>query len=242
MAYSSVADAARLILQLGVGTEMAKMDIASAFRLIPVHPDDRHLLGMKWKEQVYIDMQLPFGLRSAPVLFNGYADALKWVIRSAGVPYILHYLDDFLVLGPPRSGVCRDALGHMLTTCQSLGVPLAEDKVAGPATSLVFLGIELDSVCMEAKLPKEKLTRLCQELQQWAIRKCCKRKELEHLLGVLNFACTVLPSGRSFLRRMFSLLHSSKDPNRFLRLNAEFRSDLAWWLAFASRWNGISFL
>ena len=91
MAYSSVTDAARLILQLGVGTEMAKMDIASAFRLIPVHPDDRHLLGMKWKEQVYIDMQLPFGLRSAPVLFNGYADALEWVICSAGVPYILHY-------------------------------------------------------------------------------------------------------------------------------------------------------
>lgn len=41
---------------------------------------------------------------------------------------------------------------------------------------------------------------------------------------------------------MFSLLHSSRDPNRFLRLNAEFRSDLAWWLTFASRWNGISFL
>ena len=78
-----------------MGTEMAKMNIAGAFRLIPVHPDDRHLLGMKWKDQVYIDMQLPFGLRSAPVLFNGYADALKRVIHFAGVPYILQYLDDF---------------------------------------------------------------------------------------------------------------------------------------------------
>ena len=44
------------------------------------------------------------------------------------------------------------------------------------------------------------------------------------------------------MRRMFTLLHSSSDPNRFLRLNAEFRSDLAWWLAFASSWNGVSFL
>ncbi len=44
--------AARIILQLGQGTEMAKIDIASAFRLIPVHPDDRYPLGMKWNDQV----------------------------------------------------------------------------------------------------------------------------------------------------------------------------------------------
>ena len=97
---------ARIILQLCQGTEMAKIDIASAFRLIPVHPDGRYLLGMKWNDQVYIDRQLPFGLRSAPLLFNGYADALEWIIQASGVHHILHYLDDFLVLGPPRSGVC----------------------------------------------------------------------------------------------------------------------------------------
>ena len=44
------------------------------------------------------------------------------------------------------------------------------------------------------------------------------------------------------MRRMFTLLHKSSDPNCFLRLYAEFRSDLAWWLAFASSWNGVSFL
>ena len=96
MAYSSIHDAARMVLHLGTGTEMAKIDIASAFRLIPVHPDDRYLLGMKWNNQVFIDQQLPFGLRSAPVLFNGYADALEWLIRASAVSHILHYLDDFL--------------------------------------------------------------------------------------------------------------------------------------------------
>ena len=83
-------------------------------------------------------------------LFNGYADALEWIIRSSGVDHILHYLDDFLVLGPPGSGVCQAALDRMLSICQSLGVPLATDKIAGPSTSLVFLGLELDSVHMEA--------------------------------------------------------------------------------------------
>ena len=242
MAYSSIHDATRMVLHLGTGTEMAKIDIASAFRLIPVHPDDRYLLGTKWNNQVFIDQQLPFGLRSAPVLFNGYADALEWIIRASGVSHILHYLDDFLVLGPPGSGMCKAALDNMLSTCQSLGVPLAKDKIEGPTTSLVFLGIELDTVLMEARLPADKLQRLCLELQEWAARKCCRRKELKHLLGVLNFACTVIPSGRSFLRRMFTLLHTVRGPNRFIRLNADFRSDLAWWIAFTRNWNGISFL
>ena len=61
MAYSSIHDAARMVLHLGMGTEMAKIDIASAFRLIPVHPDNCYLLGMKWNNQVFIDQQLPFG-------------------------------------------------------------------------------------------------------------------------------------------------------------------------------------
>ncbi len=36
-----------------------------AFRIVPVHPDDRHLLGMQWRGRTYVDKVLPFGLRSA---------------------------------------------------------------------------------------------------------------------------------------------------------------------------------
>ena len=47
---------------------MAKLDIKQAYRNIPVHPKDRHLLGMLWKGEVFVDMVLPFRLRSAPLL------------------------------------------------------------------------------------------------------------------------------------------------------------------------------
>ena len=85
MIYSSIDDAARLILASGKGALLAKIDIASAFRIIPVHPSDCHLLGMLWKGVVFIDKQLPFGLRSAPLIFNAYADALEWILRDLGV-------------------------------------------------------------------------------------------------------------------------------------------------------------
>ena len=48
--YASVDDAVRCILSLGVGALLAKFDMASAYRTVPVHPVDRMLLGMRWRE------------------------------------------------------------------------------------------------------------------------------------------------------------------------------------------------
>ena len=84
LSYISVDDAARAILKKGPGALMAKVDIKSAFRIVPIHPEDRWLLGMKWGGKLFIDTVLPFGLRSAPKLFNTLADAIEWVVRHEG--------------------------------------------------------------------------------------------------------------------------------------------------------------
>lgn len=55
---------------------LVKVDIAHAFR-IPVHADDHHLLGMRWNDEIFIDLTLPFGLRSSPKIFTTVADALE---------------------------------------------------------------------------------------------------------------------------------------------------------------------
>ena len=76
--YTMVDEVAVLVAWTGRGALLAKVDIESANRLIPVHPQDRHLLAVKWEDQVYVDPMLPFGLRSAPKIFNAVADALIW--------------------------------------------------------------------------------------------------------------------------------------------------------------------
>ena len=103
MTYVRVDDAINQLVASGPGSLMAKIDIRNAFRLI-------HLLAMQWKGQVFVDSCLPFGLRSAPKLFNILADLLEWVAKDQGVTNLLHYLDDFFMLGPPDSFVC----GHNL--------------------------------------------------------------------------------------------------------------------------------
>ena len=157
MAYTSVDVAVRTILELGPQAEIAKFDIESAYRLIPVHPEDRPLLGMRWKEQLYVDTALPFGLRSAPKIFSAVADALQWIFESKGVRRVRHYLDDYILFGAPNSMECREALDLALQLCRQLGVPIAAHKTEGPGTVLIFLGIELDTTAMEIRLPKEKL-------------------------------------------------------------------------------------
>ena len=47
---------------------------------------------------------LPFGLRSAPKIFNAVADALNWCLQRAGICFLQHYLDDFIIVAPPNSG------------------------------------------------------------------------------------------------------------------------------------------
>ena len=176
---------------------------------------------------------LPFGLHSAPKLFNAVADALEWCIRQAGVSYIFHYLDDFIVLGLPCSPQCPDDLSTLKPVCGSLGVPLAVNKEAGPTTCLTFLGIEIDSVTAQLRLPSDKLQRLLSILALWGDKKVCLRRELESLIGSLNHTCKVVRPGRTFLRRIIDLLSATEpsyghsSTNHHIRLNREFRADLA---------------
>ena len=112
--YISVEEVARLAVALGWGSLIPKIGIKSAYRLVPVAPCDRHLLGMKWKGNIYVDGMLPFGLRSAPKIFTALADALEWCIAKKGVEFIYHYLNDFVVQGPrPDSEQCDQNL-HIL--------------------------------------------------------------------------------------------------------------------------------
>ena len=113
---------------------IAKLDIKSAYRIVPVHPDDRLLLGMRWKGKLYVNTAFPFSLRSAPKLFNAVADALAWVMGQVGGATPLHYPDDFLFLGRPGSGQCKVALEQALQVCGDLGIPISEEKLEGPDT------------------------------------------------------------------------------------------------------------
>lgn len=106
-------------------------------------------------------------------------------------------------------------------------------------TKAEFLGYELDTISMQARLPDDKLRRAQQLLQQFKLKKSCSRKELESLTGFLLFAAKVVVPGRSFLRRLYDALDKN---NNFIHISQPIRDDLTWWHEFLPSWNGISLL
>ena len=113
LSYVSIDDITHCILDCGRGALLAKMDVKEAFHNIPIHPDDRLLLAMGWNNKMFVDKCLPFGLRSAPIIFSAVADALQWIIQQKGVNYLFHYTDNFITVGRPGSGECSDNLAIM---------------------------------------------------------------------------------------------------------------------------------
>ena len=80
--------AVQMVLRLSRGSQLIKIDLKNAYRIVPIHPDDQHLLAISWNGGTYIDRALPFGLRSAPKIFTAVADAIAWALHCAGVEYI----------------------------------------------------------------------------------------------------------------------------------------------------------
>ena len=106
--YTSVDEACKRVVARGQGTVLAKFDVEGAFHTVPVHPDDKQLLGMSWEGQVYVDKVLPFRLRSASKVYNAVADALLWILgRSDGVDaWVIFYSSEPLT-PISVSGHCR---------------------------------------------------------------------------------------------------------------------------------------
>ena len=188
LTYISVDSVTKIVAGLGRGTMLGKMDIKSAYRIIPVRPVDRLLLGMSWQGSVFVDTKLPFGLRSAPLIFTAIADALEWIVKLQGVKYLFHYLDDFITCGSPGITECATNMQKLIDCCSELGIPISTEKTEGPAICITFLGIEMDTQAMELRLPARKLTKVRQTVLEWLDRKAAKRRELESLIGILQHA------------------------------------------------------
>ena len=140
---------------------------------------------------LYVDSTLSLGLRSAPKIFTGKADEVEWIAKREGVESVLHYLNDYLVVGHPDSPE-RDHFVHMLTSLFiRLGLPIASEKLEGQACVLTFLGIEIDTLDMQLQVPRAKLQELRVLVKSWLGRKSCSRKELQSLAEKLLHTCKV---------------------------------------------------
>jgi len=153
---------------------------------------------------------------------------------------VVSYLDDFA--GCSQASTAQDdfvLLGEMLS---SLGLKEAANKSVSPSTRMEFLGITFDTRKMTVEVTPERVQELLVLLKTWQDRKSASKKDIQSLIGKLQFAAKCVASGRLFVSRILYLLRGLKLPTHRRKLSKEFRKDIGWWQSFLVKFNGVSIM
>ncbi len=235
----------RMVRALGAGCWLFKVDISNAYKCIPVCPADWPLLGMQWNGSLFWEIALPFGLASSCLVFEAFTTAANHMCSARTrmlLALIEHYIDDF-VGGAKSRAVAQRALAIVVALLEELGFPIAAAKTEGPSQRISILGLLVDTVSMTASLPADKLLALRQLVAEWLTYKHYSRKQLEQLVGTLQFASLVVRQSRPFMSRLYhSLCGIERRGVRTLTAQSELLLDLHWWRDYAAEWNGVSLL
>ncbi|CAC5383796.1 unnamed protein product [Mytilus coruscus] len=152
---------------------------------------------------------------------------------------MVHILDDFLIIEKSK----EDAISKLkafINLCEDLAVPLSAEKTELPSQIMDLVVITLDIIKQEARLPLDKIKKCRYLLEKFLHMKRCTLKKRQSLIGVLNFACSVIQPGRAFLRRMINLTVTVADLQNHVYLNQETKDDMKILLQFLDSFNGKS--
>jgi hypothetical protein len=224
----------------------AKVDLTSAYRSVPTHPDHwAHQCG-EWAGQGFADLSLPFGVRSAVPLFDRLTQALVRKLRSEGIPAALGYIDDFWVTAETEAE-CLLAYERLIELLLDLGFVVNRAKCVLPTTRLIFLGIELDSdangegICrMTIPLAKRlRGAKLCEDfLARVPATGGAQRgtpfltSQWDAIRGFLGHCASVVFDGRLYMAHLHHAWWFARGtvllPPAWLAL--AMRADISWWL------------
>ena len=123
--------------------------------------------------------------------------------------------------------------------CRSTWSTSCHGEDFGPNHHIAILGLILDSIRQEIRLPPEKLQEILHLLDLWATCKNTMKRELLSLIGKLSFAARAVPAGRLFLRRLIMLSTTVTQFHHHIHLTADVRANIEWWQTFLPTWRFI---
>ena len=202
-------------------------------------PGSIHLLGYWVGDELFFDVTLSMGSRSAAYCCQRTTNAVTFAYQKFGYEDI-NYSDDLgAAEEESKAEEAFDCLGWVLV---SIGIKESQKKATPPAYVAVFLGILFNTITMTLKITPERL----EEIKKLLVE--CTNKDQAHisesfraLLGKLNFAASTIRAGRIFVSRLINMLKGFPTKG-FHKLDKEIRKDLKWWIRFMEEFDGISIM
>ena len=240
--YQSLQDAIDLIKP---GYFLSKLDLQNSFRSVGIARDNYSATGLKWhfsgeKHSRYMfDTRVCFGGRRSLEIFNELSQAVLAIMKSMGYTNIVCYCDDFLVISPSFVE-CQTIMWDLMRILCQLGFSINYNKVLGPSQQMTFLRIELNSTDITLRLPQDKLCDIRRCLVGISRAPKITKRQLQSLIGKLNWATQVIHAGRFHLRRLLDRISGLCYPSHDTRVTRDMRADIAWWLGFMDCFNGLT--
>ncbi|KAI2659451.1 ORF V: Enzymatic polyprotein [Labeo rohita] len=184
----------------------AAIDLKDAYFHVSILPRHRPFLRFAFEGRAYQYKVLPFGLSLSPRVFTKVAEAALSPLWQTGIR-ILNYLDDWLLIAHSRDLLCEQR-DLVLRHLSHLGLQVNREKSKlSPVQRISFLGVELDSVSMTARLTNRRAQSVLKCLESFRHKTAVPLKTFQRLLGHMAAAAAVTPLSLLHMRPLQRWLH-----------------------------------
>lgn len=236
--YPTVDALVELVLKHGRGCALFKRDLRRAYRQLPVDPGDIHVLGYKWDGNMYFDTTLPMGLKSSAYFCQRVTNMIRHILEKKQVDCV-NYLDDFG--GADAWATAQTSTNTMDEVIDRSGLEKSAAKDVDPTCIMIFLGILFNTLTLTLSIGHDRLQEIGALIQVWMKKSKCSRRELQSLLGKLQFVAACVRPGRVFTMRLLTLLRATPKSGS-IDIPQDTKADLMWWRDFLVCYNGVSMM
>ena len=207
--YPTVDHIVSQISTVGPSARLYKIDLKRAYRNLRTDPRDFTVLGLYWKGKRYVDVSVPFGIKSGASACQMVTDCVTHLMASQG-HWTCTYLDD--VMGVSNPSTADNAFTSLKNLIQTLGLPINSDKVVAPTHEMTCLGINIGARTRTLTIPESKVQQVQRLCNQWASKAYATCRSLQKLLGHLIYLHRCVTPSRLFVNRILQVLRATPPP------------------------------
>ena len=188
------------MINLAGGLRFSKLDLTQAYFQIVLDQESREYVTINTHKGLYQYTRVPFGIASAPALFQRMMDTIL-----QGIPNTICYLDDILVTGNSAETHLR-SLTEVLQRLRQHGLRVRPSKCAFMQESVQYLVHKIDSRGVHATTSK------VDAIQEAPVPR--NTQQLRSFLGLLHYYGKFLPNLSRLLHPLNRLLQASTEWKR----------------------------
>ena len=174
-----------LFAMMAGGMSFTKLDLSHAYLQLQLADSAREYLVINTPKGLFEYTRMPFGIKSAPAIFQRTMDNLLQGLDHVGV-----YIDDILITGKSE----EQHLNEVLSRLEKAGVRLKQEKCVFMADEVTYLGHRLNREGIQPTGAKVE-----------AINQAPKLSELQAFLGMVNFYGKFMENFSTLLAPLYKL-------------------------------------